>query len=259
MIDIGESDTGDKKCVSPTINSLKKNGGLEEFRVRQDFKSRLAEYLTGYPIEDGEVLLNQIIADKENYHEELDFPPVEERIDNPTLYRSKIIDRAGREGIKIISFRDVPDWLLEKDPWIKNTMEEGSPTAGCYSEELNCIIIGDPTSEDPKVLKVVAHELVHAIDYKRMKQEGVQTLSIERLEYRAYLLADLSRRRLESENGIKVLPGLFGDFAIGGSSFGYYLDKSLEAGKCDDFSDFMKKAKEGVIHIPWYSSRPSKI
>jgi len=132
----------------------------------------LAEYLTGYVIEDGQTLLDKIIADKLEYQKELDFPPVEERMDDPTTYRGKIIERATREGIEKISFQEVPDWVLEKDPWIKKTQETNSPTAGCYSEDLDCIIIGDPGSEDPRVLKVLAHELVHAIDYKRMRQEG---------------------------------------------------------------------------------------
>jgi len=242
---------------SPTLKM--EASDLEEFRGKQDYKSRLSEYITGYPIEDGQILVEKIIKDKRAFHLELGFPSVEERIDNPALYRTKIMERARKEGIRIISFKEVPDWVLEKDPWIRSTRDGASPTAGCYSEDLDCIIIGDPNSEDPNVLKVMAHELVHAIDYKNMRLEGRQSMSIEKLEYRAYLLADVSERRLNSDGGVKFLGALFGDFGIAGSSFGYYMGKSIEAGECQDYSDFMKKITSGDIKIPWYGPRESNI
>lgn len=249
-----ESVVKSQKVDSPTLTSLK-GKDLGQFRERQDYKSRLSEYLTGYPIEDGAVLLGKMIEDKQAFHLELGFPPVEERVDNPSLYKSEILARAEKEGIKIISFKEVPDWVLEKDPWIKKTRDNGSATAGCYCEDLDSIIIGDPSSDDPNVLKVEAHELVHAIDYKKMKSEGAQTRSIEELEYRAYLLADVSERRMKSEDGVKVLGAIFGDFGIAGSSFGYYLSKSIESGECKDYGEFMKKANSGKIKIPWFGAR----
>ena len=257
MGEVSELVVKSQKVESPTLTSLK-GGDLEQFREKQDYKSRLSEYITGYPIEDGSVLLEKMIEDKQAYHAELNFPAVEERMDNPSLYRTEILARAEEEGIKIISFKEVPDWVLEKDSWIKETRENASPTAGCYCEDLDSVIISDPNSDDPKLLKIWAHELVHAIDYKKMKSEGAQIKSIEELEYRAYLLTDVSERRMKSESGIKVLEKLFGDGKIVGSCFGYYLGKSIEARECNDFSDFLKKIGGGEIKIPWYGPRGTK-
>ena len=242
------------QTTSHLLLSLK-GSELVEFREKQDYKSRLAEYLTGIPLEDKQTLLPRIIADKQKIHAELNFPMVETRVDQPADYRIQLVERANQEGIEVISFKDVPDWVLEKDSWIKKTREGGSLTAGCYSEDLDCIILGDPSSEDPKVLSVFGHELVHAIDYKKMKQTGVQEYTIEELEYRAYLLADMSERQLLRDDGEKALDSLFGDFMISGSCFGYYFGRAVDTGKCKDFNDFCKKAKSGEIHIPWYGAR----
>ncbi|HPJ17383.1 MAG TPA: hypothetical protein PK639_04125 [Candidatus Woesebacteria bacterium] len=253
MIDTQEISSVKTVITSPLLQSLNQIE-LEKFRQQQDYKSRLAEYLTGIPIEDTETLKQKIIADKENIHQELNFPKPELSVSQPSDYRELLNQLANSHNIKIITYDQVPEWLLEKDEIIRKRKEDNSQTLGCYSEDIDSIILKNIDSEDPKVLRAFAHELVHAIDYRNMKQKGCQEYSIEQLEYRAYLLADTSDNRLISGNQ-KVFESIFGDFMIAGSCFGYYLTEAIQKGNCKDTSDFFKKAQSKEIDIPWFGDR----
>lgn len=212
---------------------------------KRDYHSRLAEYLTGIPLEDEKRLSEKLMADRNKLDQEFKFPPVEQRIEDPKAYKEKILGIANANGVKIISLQDLPDWYLEKNPMIKKMKEGGSKTSGFYEEEsLNSIVLGDPSSEDPGVLRALAHELVHALDYKKMKS-GDANFSIEQLEYRAYLYADYSKRQVEN---YFIGKSLFSDGRVAGSGFGYYYGKFGNG----DFGDFCKKAENGTIKIPWY-------
>ncbi len=223
--------------VEVTANKI-----VEVKEPKKDYHSRLAEYLTGIPLEDEKKISEKLIADREKLDQEFKFPPVEQRMADPKVYKKGILDIANANGIKIISFQELPDWYLEKNPMIKKMKEGNSKTAGFYEEEnLKCIVLGDPSSEDPEVLRTLSHELVHALDDREKTN-----LSIEQLEYRAYLYADYSKTQVEQKF---IAKGLFSDGKIAGSSFGYYFGKLGEG----DFGDFSKKAEAGIVKIPWYS------
>ncbi len=220
----------------------------------ENYRSRLAEYLTGIPLEEPERLLRRVMDDKEKYHKELGFPPIELLVENPVEYKKELARIAEEEELKIISVAEVPDSVLELYPVIKHMKEQPSVSSGCYCEEIDSMIFGDPESVDPKVLSIHAHELVHAIDFKNMKLNGVR-MTIEQLEYRAYLLSGFSKEKMSGVDAFKYIKGLFGDAKIVGSSLGYYLDESMKSGICTDSSDFFRKAAEGKLNIPWYGKR----
>lgn len=226
------------------------NKTTEIKETKRDYHSRLAEYLTGIPLEDEKKLSEKLIADRENLDQEFKFPPVEQRLEDPKEYKKRILDIVNTNGVKIISLQQLPDWYLEKNPMIKKMKDGNSKTAGFYEEEsLKCIVLGDPSSEDPEVLKTLAHELVHALDYRKM-EKGEANFSIEQLEYRAYLYADYSKTQVEEKF---IAKGLFSDGKVAGSSFGYYFGKFGNG----DFGGFYKKAEAGIVKIPWYSSSGS--
>jgi len=250
-------DTPEINLETPSLLSTLKGPELKEFREKQDYKSRLAEQLTGIPIEDNQALLSKVISDKKRFHLELAFPQPEGSVHQPDQYRQQLLDRANQEGIQIISFDQVPDWVLAKDSALKNIRENTSAMSGCYSEDLDSIVVTDPSTEDPQALRVLAHELVHALDYKSTDQSN-QKYSIEELEYRAYLLSGLSEKYLSSEDGDQALDVLFGDFMVAGSSLSHYFGQAVDSGKCQDYGQFSQLAKDGEIFIPWYSSVPEE-
>lgn len=225
----------------------------------ENYKSRLAKYLTGIPLEETDLLVKKVMEDKQRFHEELGFPQIELLVENPVEYKKVLIRIAKDKEIKIISVDEVPDWVLEVEPTIRHMRDQPSVTSGCYCEEIDSIVSGDLESIDPKVISILAHELVHAIDYKNMKMGGLQSMAIEQLEYRAYLLSGFSKEKMSSKEAPMYIRGLFGDGKIVGSSFGYYFDKSIRDGVCTDFSDFLKKSREGVVKIPWYGPRESSV
>jgi|GEM_PF-2264320 len=174
------------------------------------YESQISLFLTGYPIKDTQQLINKLLEDQTKILTDTKLLAPELRRTNPQKYLNAIRSVAAQHNIPIKSFEEIP-----------NQFKNDIPATNAFYDDAwgtNAVYVKNPSSLDPTELGKLAHETVHALDY-RLHPE----LSIEVKEYRAYIseyhLNSLVTDSLEEAQ--KTLTFIFGDKSIAGSVRGY--------------------------------------
>lgn len=206
-----------------------------------NYHGRLAEHITGIPLERMDELIEKVFTDRQEIIETYGLPDSTLLFENPEAYRQELFRVADEKGIKIMTHND----LSEEDK-IKYTdlIRTGS---AWYDDDLKAVVCSSTETVNQFKLRELTHEIVHGIDLKD-KKIG-QEISIEEVEYRAYIVADISKEKLEKRDNDtkKGVESLFSDGKIAGSCFSYYIEKSMK-----DHHEFFGGLKSGDGTISWY-------
>jgi glucuronate isomerase len=201
----------------------------------------LAEYITGIPLERMDELIEKVSVDRQEIIETYRLPDSTLLFKNPETYRQELFRVADENGIKIMTHND----LSEEDK-IKyaNFIKTGS---AWYDEGLKAVVCSSTETVNQFKLRELTHELIHGIDLKDKKLG--EDISVEEAEYRAYIVADISKEKLEKRDDITKsgVESLFSDGKIAGSCFSYYIEKSKK-----DSHEFFGGLKPGDGTIVWY-------
>ncbi|HBO10721.1 TPA: hypothetical protein DD448_02120, partial [Candidatus Collierbacteria bacterium] len=180
------------------------------------YESQISQFLTGYPIQDTQKLINKLLEDQTKILADTKLLAPELRRTNPQKYLDTIRSVAAQHNIPIKSFDEIPDQFKNDIPATNAFYDDAWGT--------NTVYVKNPSSLDPTELGKLAHETVHALDY-RLHPE----LSIEVKEYRAYIseynLNSLVTDSLEEAQ--KTLTFIFGDKSIAGSVRGYLNQNNI--------------------------------
>ncbi len=156
----------------PTQRFDRTNQTSIQFDPGQSYRSRLAQYVTGFPIEQPQALTDTIIADRTALLAEYSLPPT---IDDPSIYQHNLLDFATTYNIPIKLYTEVPSQFQDQIPPLGHAFYDdlwGTKTV--YVQSLNTL--------DPQELTYLAHELIHGTDDRLNSW-----LPPEFQEYRAYL------------------------------------------------------------------------
>ena len=185
---------------------------LVEFRQRQSFGSRLAEYVTGMRPDDPR-MIERILEDHKIIRSKYNLPDLETAFREPIEYERKLRQIAVSQGVTIRSKSDCGNYLTE------------NPTSqGAYFEKEKQIGVDiDKTDRESYAssLRVLEHELIHALQHKQSPR-----MPIELMEYEAFMangnigFLQANPRAIEM-----VFTGV-----VGGSVNSWYKHQSREQG-----------------------------
>ena len=227
---IGQSDPDTIETTGPTPEQVTVHADQEQidFRNKQEFSSRLAEYITGLRPDDPK-MVERLTEDQKIIRAKYNLPAIE-TITSLTAYERFLRNVAEELGVEIKPTSDCGDFF-KKNPITK--------AVNIGDEKKIGIDIDRSTRDEYRFsLTVLEHELIHA------KQDKVSpNMPIELKEYEAYV----SRGNMEYlKTNQRAVELLFG-FLIGGSVSNWYSRMSKSAGSevepaWDNADYFLKKS-----------------
>ncbi|MFH1244084.1 MAG: hypothetical protein V1487_00710 [bacterium] len=203
------------------------------------YESRVSQALTGYTINDTQQLVTKLLADQVKILAETELLKPEIRRTNPKEYLDNILGVAAKHNIPIKSFDEIPQQFQNEIPATNAFYDDSWGTDAVY--------VKNPTSLDPTELGKLAHETVHAIDYRNNPE-----LPIEIKEYRAYIaeynLASLTTDPITEIQ--KTLTFIFGDKSIAGSIRGYLNQHNITTMPWETNANSLVISEETDLGIP---------
>lgn len=166
-----------------------------EARLNQSYASRLAEYITGFPLESAQ-LVEKLVEDQLRIRQKYALPSFELLRNDPAEYERQLRSDAQKMGVSIREVSDCGTFFKEYSASAVFTGESNTIGATVRRDE------GHQYSVD---LKTLEHEFVHS----RQHAEAPR-MSIELQEYEAYVAnLPITYLREHPEDALKAVFGFF--------------------------------------------------